>query len=125
MKRMLIKGLLVAGALMLAAAPAIAEDCKDAWKTGEGTFISDTGGGGQINLTLSPNVYIFYKADGATGLSYAAASYNSKGTKLYGVASDYQGIYYYDDEANIKAGTVAALTIASAGAFDGWNEVGK
>jgi hypothetical protein len=124
------KTILMTLALVLVAGSAFAADvaCNGSW---QGTpadgqvIITDAGGGGNVGLTLSPNVLVYYKADGSTGLTYAAASYNSKGTKEYGVASDYQGIMQRDigaDHANLEDPSVA-----SAGAFAStdWAEVGK
>jgi len=124
------KTILMTLALVLVAGSAFAANvaCNGSWAgtpTDGKVYISDAGGGGDTILTLSPNVLVYYKPDGATGLQYAAASYNSKGTKEYGVASDYQGIMQLDIGAD-QAG-LEAPSVASAGAFagTGWAEVGK
>lgn len=128
MKKTILKGLVLAGVLMLAAAPAMAADAKGAWQGGTGVTISDTGGGGDINATLSPNVKVYYKGNattGSLGANYAATSYNTKGTKEYGVASDYQGIMFKDIVGTDGVLAPVDPSAPSAGSFSGWNEVGK
>jgi hypothetical protein len=126
------KTILTTLALVLVAGSAFAANvaCNGSWQgtpTDGKVFISDAGGGGDTILTLSPNVKVYYKpATGtAQGTQYAAASHNTKGTKEYGVASDYQGIMQLDIGADLAE--LEDPSVASAGAFagDGWAEVGK
>ncbi|WP_432821434.1 hypothetical protein [Trichloromonas sp.] len=130
MKNIMKKLLFVAAALSLTAGAAFAADvdCTGAFKgakDGDVTIEDGTGGGGTIRVTLSPNVMMAYVAS-TDGTTYAALSYNAKGTKAYGVASDYQGIKYSDAEAAILAENVTVPTVPSDGAFDSsWKEVGK
>jgi len=128
MKKTMIKMLVLAAASALFAGTAWGAPCNGSWQGGAGVTITDAGGGGTISVTLSPNVKVYYVANVAgTGASYSAASYNTKGTKTYGVANDYQGIMYRDDAATIAAGSAPAAPTApsAAGITTGWNEVGK
>ena len=97
-------------------------------RTGQGVTIVDAHGGGPtINVTLSPNVGIQYNADttAPAGENYSIVTVNAQGTRMYGIASDFSGIYYSDFGSGNLATATIPTAVDSSTAFSGWDEVGK
>ena len=100
--------------------------------TGNDVTIPDDGDGAtgeSINITLSPKVYIKYNVDSTNnGADYAMMTLNSQGYRIFGVASDYSGIWFtgFDDSADMLAnGTVDTSAVDSSTAFTDWSAVGN
>ena len=96
--------------------------------TGSAVVLSDTTGGGTaIPMTLSPKVFIRYNSTAAgLGADYSMITFNSQGYRLFGVASDFSGIWFdgYEDDAAMLADAGVPTAMDSSTAFNGWSVVG-
>ena len=96
-----------------------ATDCTGTIKECD-TITDTTGlGSGIVNMQFSPNVLFGY--NGAAE-NYAIGSFNTSGTKSYGVTDDYSGIY------RTKTDSTTAATLPGASAAwtsTTWVEVAK
>lgn len=105
------------------AAPVMAEDCNvdGSFKPCD-TIPDATGGAADLtNLAFSPNVTFAYLSDGN---AYSMGTFNTKGTKTYGAASPYSGLY----QTSADSTTATAIeTDLSAATWDStvWVPVAK
>ena len=76
---------------------------------------SDTGGPG-INVTLSPNVKLYYNG---VSTNYQMCGFNDKGTMEYGVSSDTVGVYMH------AATALSTLATATNATVTAWTSMGS
>ena len=135
MKKIIFKTSLIAITLCFLSSAAFAltwpevdgGDCVANLRTGPGVQIVDTNGlSVSIDITLSPNVGIQYNADTAApaGQAFSMVTLNAQGTRIFGIASDYSGIYY-DDFGDDVTTAVIPTAVDSSTTFSSWDVVGK
>ena len=77
-----------------------------------------------MTFQTSPSVNMAYR-DASAGATYTAGAVNSKGTIIYGVDSDFTGVYYQVTTLGDSTPGIPAPTSGSTGEFGtGWSTLG-
>ena len=127
MKKIMVNGLLVMCLIAFSAIPTMAaQGAYDVWQEAAVTsdpMIPDTTGAGLTGLKFSANVYFIY-VDDPTGNSFALATWNEKGTKVYASNALSSKIYRSVNDIT-TSGSLIAPAVSGAWASATWAEVGN